>query len=137
MKDTRIAVISLLAMIAVVWWHCYCASSIEHWFTHCFCVWSVPWFFFASGLLYKKSLRQRGLIELVRGKLISLVFVYCLHLIVLSWVGGVMRIAVGAGPVARLCGYFLLWQTFWIDVLLANLVRKCLPKVYGVLSGGR
>ena len=64
-------------------------------------------------------------------------FVYCLHLIVLSWVGGVMRIAVGAGPVARLCGYFLLWQTFWIDVLLANLVRKCLPKVYGVLSGGR
>ena len=29
MKNGKIAIISLLAMFSVVWWHCYCGSAIE------------------------------------------------------------------------------------------------------------
>lgn len=64
-------------------------------------------------------------------------FVYCVHQIVLCWVGGVMRVTLGTGPVSRIFGYFLLWQTFWIDVFIANCVRKYLSRVYNVLVGGR
>ena len=66
-----------------------------------------------------------------------LFFVYCMHLIVLCWCGGIMRVALGASPAAKLCGYFALWFTFWIDVVVANVVRWKFPRVFAVLAGGR
>ena len=66
-----------------------------------------------------------------------LFFVYCMHLIVLCYVGGVLRYVLGYGPTARLVGYFALFQTFWGDVWVANLTRKYLPRAFTVLAGGR
>ena len=66
-----------------------------------------------------------------------LFFVYCLHLIVICWIGGIMRIVFGASPVSRLCGYFVLWLTFWLDVAVANVLRRKFPRVFAVLAGGR
>ena len=66
-----------------------------------------------------------------------LFFVYCMHLITLCWCGGIMRMVFGNSAVARLCGYFALWLTFWIDIAVANVIRKKFPRVFGVLSGGR
>lgn len=66
-----------------------------------------------------------------------LFFVYCIHLIVLCWCGGIMRVAIGRSPFSRLCGYFLLWQTFWIDVMIAGFMRRRFPRMFGVCSGGR
>lgn len=66
-----------------------------------------------------------------------LFFVYCMHLIVLCWCGGIMRVALGASPAAKLCGYFALWFTFWIDIVAANVVRRKFPRVFAVLAGGR
>ena len=66
-----------------------------------------------------------------------LFFVYCMHLIMLCWCGGIMRMAFGASPVARLCGYLALWGTFWIDIAVANVVRKKFSRIFAVLAGGR
>ena len=67
-----------------------------------------------------------------------LFFVYCMHLIILCWCGGAIRVALGvASPPARLCGYFVLWMTFWLDLFVGYTVRKRLPRVFVVLSGGR
>lgn len=66
-----------------------------------------------------------------------LFFVYCMHLIVLCWCGGIMRVAMGASPAARLCGYLALWFTFWIDVVVANVVRRKSSRVFAMLSGWR
>ena len=66
-----------------------------------------------------------------------LFFVYCMHLIVLCWCGGTMRVALGASPAAKLCGYFALWFTFWIDIVVANVVRRKFPRVFALLAGGR
>ena len=66
-----------------------------------------------------------------------LFFVYCMHLIVICWCGGVMRIVFGVSPVSRLCGYFVLWLTFWIDIAVANVVQRQFPRVFALLSGGR
>ncbi len=60
MKLNKIQIISFLAMLCVVWWHCYCGSFIERWFIPCFCVWSVPWFFFLSGVLFRKTLNTKA-----------------------------------------------------------------------------
>lgn len=64
-------------------------------------------------------------------------FVYCIHQITLCWAGGILRISIGTGPCARLCGYFLLWLTFLVDVVLANILRREFPRVFKLLSGGR
>lgn len=66
-----------------------------------------------------------------------LFFVYCMHLIILCWSGGVMRVLLGANPAARLCGYFALWMTFWIDVAIAYGMRRKFPRAFAVLAGGR
>lgn len=66
-----------------------------------------------------------------------LFFVYCMHLITLCWFGGILRIYLGGGAQARLCGYVLLALTFWVDVGVANAIRRLLPKVFQVLSGNR
>ena len=66
-----------------------------------------------------------------------LFIVYCMHLIVLCWCGGIMRLTLGINPAARLIGYFSLWLTFWLDVWLANLIKRRLCGIYKLLSGGR
>lgn len=66
-----------------------------------------------------------------------LFFVYCMHLIILCWCGGVMRVLLGASPAARLCGYFALWLTFWLNVWLSFLIKRWLPSMYLLMSGGR
>jgi len=63
--------------------------------------------------------------------------VYCMHIIVLCWVGGIIREVLGTSAIARVFGYFLLWFTFWVDVCVANLIRRRLPNFYLILSGGR
>ena len=63
--------------------------------------------------------------------------VYCLHLITICWVQGVLRISLGVGPAARLLGYFASWMTFGLDIWIVNLLKCRLPKAYVVLSGGR
>lgn len=66
-----------------------------------------------------------------------LFFVYCLHLIVICWVSGVLKLSLGTSPVARTISYITLGMTFWLDVLIANLVLKYFPRLYAVLAGGR
>lgn len=64
-------------------------------------------------------------------------FVYCAHLMVVCLVGGVIRVCFGGGLLVRLCAYFILFQTFWLDILLANLVKRIAPRLYNIASGGR
>ena len=63
--------------------------------------------------------------------------VYCLHLITICWVQGVLRVALGVGATSRLVGYFASWLTFGLDVWIVNLLKCRLPRAYAVLSGGR
>lgn len=76
MKLNKIQMISFLAMLCVVWWHCYCGSSIERWFIPCFCVWSVPWFFFLSGVLFRRTLNTKAYGIVIRLKVRSLLIPY-------------------------------------------------------------
>lgn len=64
-------------------------------------------------------------------------FVYCIHTVLLSYVGGVLRITFGTGPVSRVCCYFVLFLTFWIGILIANIVKCTFPRTYKLLSGRR
>lgn len=64
-------------------------------------------------------------------------FVYCMHKIIICWVGGCFRVLFGDGQMSRLITYYVLWLTFWIDLLIAVVVRKKFPRVYYILSGGR
>ena len=75
-KNTKIEVISFVAMLCVVWWHCYCGSSIERWFIPGFCVWSVPWFFFLSGVLFRKTIDSKPYSVVIRSKIRSLLMPY-------------------------------------------------------------
>ena len=63
--------------------------------------------------------------------------VYCLHLITICWVQGVLRVALGVGASARLLGYFAGWLTFGLDIWIVNLMKCRLSKAYVILSGGR
>ena len=71
-------IISFLAMLAVVAWHCYCGSQLERWFIPAFCVWAVPWFFFLSGALFRKTLDSKGYVAIVVQKIHSLLIPYIL-----------------------------------------------------------
>lgn len=64
-------------------------------------------------------------------------FVYCFHLVVICWVGGCLRLSIGSSAIARMSAYFMLWMTFWLDVLLANGIKKVAPACYQLLSGSR
>ena len=66
-----------------------------------------------------------------------LFFVYCMHLMTLCWCGGIMRVVLGNSPAARVLGYFALGQTIWFDVWVANGMKRHLPRMYSLLSGGR
>lgn len=63
--------------------------------------------------------------------------VYCMHLIFLFLGGGMWRTLLGVGPWSRFLGYLFLWQTFWIDLVVANLIKTKLPRLYIWLAGGR
>ena len=75
-KNKKIEVISFVAMICVVWWHCYCGSQVERWFIPGFCVWSVPWFFFLSGVLFRRTLDSKQYATIVVSKIRSLLVPY-------------------------------------------------------------
>ena len=75
-KNTKIEVVSFVAMLCVVWWHCYCGSNIERWFIPGFCVWSVPWFFFLSGVLFSKTLNYKTYGIVIWSKVRSLLIPY-------------------------------------------------------------
>lgn len=66
-----------------------------------------------------------------------LFFVYCLHLIVVCWTGGVLKLAFGLSPQSRMVSYLALCCTFWLDILVANLIMKYVPTIYSVLAGKR
>lgn len=66
-----------------------------------------------------------------------LFFIYCIHLIVICWIGGGLKLALGITPFARTVSYIALCMTFWLDVLIANLMLRYFPRLYAVLSGGR
>ena len=82
MKANRLALISLMAMVGVVCWHCYCGSGLEQWFIPSFCVWSVPWFFFLSGVLFRKTLETNPIGHVVLAKIKSLVVLYILWCVI-------------------------------------------------------
>lgn len=71
-----------MAMICVVWWHCYCGSQIERWFIPGFCVWSVPWFFFLSGVLFCRTLDSKSNKVIILQKAWSLLVPYVIWCII-------------------------------------------------------
>ena len=81
-NSKKIELISLLAMIGVVWWHCYCGSQIELWFIPGFCVWSVPWFFFLSGVLFCRTLDSKSNKVIILQKARSLLVPYVIWCII-------------------------------------------------------
>lgn len=70
-------------------------------------------------------------------KLNVLFFVYCMHIIILYWSRGVLRVALGTSPFMSLVRYFILLQTFWLDIIIANGIRRFFPRMFTVLAGGR
>ena len=81
-RNKKIELISFMAMLCVVWWHCYCGSSIEQWFIPGFCVWSVPWFFFLSGVLFRKTLETKTYRVVVSSKVRSLLIPYIIWCVI-------------------------------------------------------
>lgn len=67
----------------------------------------------------------------------SMFFVFCVHMIVITWVSFVVRYFCGTGNLVRILAYFCLMQTFWADIAIAVIVRRIFPGVYEMLSGGR
>ena len=45
--------------------------------------------------------------------------------------------ALGTSQLMSLMRYFILLQTFWLDLIIANGIRKAFPRAFLVLSGGR
>lgn len=76
-RNSKIQLISFLAAICVIWWHCYCGSTIERWIIP-FCYWAVPWFFGVSGYFIVGSSDKRSSWGFVKSKIYSLLFPYVL-----------------------------------------------------------
>lgn len=70
-------------------------------------------------------------------KLNVMFFVYCMHVIVLYWSRGVLRMGIGTSPAMSMVRYVMLLLTFWMDIAIANGVRKISPRMFAVLAGGR
>lgn len=70
-------------------------------------------------------------------KLSVLFIVYCMHIIVLQYCRCVLRLILGTSPLMSLARYFVLCQTFWLDIILANILRKTCPRIFAILAGGR
>lgn len=90
-RNSRVAVISLLAMISVLWQHCSCGSRGEQWFLPLMAVWAVPWFFAVSGFFFEESLIRHGVINVLKRKVSSLVipyFIWCIFGVLLCLIVG-------------------------------------------------
>ena len=73
----KLRLISFLAMCAVVSWHIDVASSVvKRWLCPIACFWSVPWFFFASGVFFVFSIQKKSWVSFAVGKIQSLVIPY-------------------------------------------------------------
>ena len=92
---------------------------------------------FLSGLYDLIDSKLDGGVPAFPGRFAVMFFIYCFHLVTISWIGGCLRLVLGTGGAARITAYFILWSTFFIDILLANAVRKLFPKIYQILAGGR
>ena len=97
----RLSLISLAATLSVIMWHCQCQSSVERWILPSLCFWSVPWFFFLSGVLFVQSLLRRGAGDLLRAKFWSLLVPYVCWCIIGS-------IITGGSSYADICKVFAL-----------------------------
>lgn len=91
--NKKIALISFMAMVCVVWWHCFCGSQIERWFVPSFCVWSVPWFFFVSGVMFRRTVELKSYRKILSSKVRSLLIPY----IVWCGIGSIITMAANGG----------------------------------------
>ena len=64
-------------------------------------------------------------------------FVYCLHTCVIRYTGNGLRYALGISPMVKALSFCLNFFSFWVDVLIAALIMRFLPRIYKPLSGGR
>lgn len=88
----KISLISFCAMCAVVSWHVGVDGGVlKRWFAPVLSVWSVPWFFFISGVFFVYSIQKASFVRFVIGKIRSLLIpyiVWCvLGFLVLSLMG--------------------------------------------------
>ena len=74
--STKIRIISMVAMFAIVAWHSACGSSVEKWFIPWFTTWAVPWFFLVSGFFFVKTADKTGRQSFLRNKSKSLLVPY-------------------------------------------------------------
>lgn len=72
----KIKIISFVAMVAVVAWHCECGAEVERWFIPWVTHWSVPWFFAVSGFFFVKTAERVSIIEFFRKKTKTLLVPY-------------------------------------------------------------
>lgn len=73
----KMSLISFLAMCAVVSWHIAIGSRVlKRWLAPIFTVWSVPWFFFVSGVFFVYSIQKVSWGRFVIGKVRSLLIPY-------------------------------------------------------------
>lgn len=64
-------------------------------------------------------------------------FIYLFHTIILSYLGGGLRILRQRIDIPSDLMFALAFATFFANVVLANILRNHLPRLYGVLTGGR
>lgn len=63
--------------------------------------------------------------------------VYCMHLILINWMGGCIRVVLGSSQLARILGYIMSLSSFALGLWLSNELRKRWPRTWAFLSGGR
>lgn len=77
-----LSLVSLGAMVGVLWWHSICGSQMEEFLVPLLCTWSVPWFFFVSGIFFRHSIERKSLGTFSIGKVRSLVVPYLLWCVI-------------------------------------------------------
>lgn len=68
---------------------------------------------------------------------VGVFFVYCIHEVVLRYIKGISIEILGKGDLVRLMVYLLHIGSFWLDLGIAIVVRRCCPRLYLILSGSR
>ena len=64
-------------------------------------------------------------------------FIYCLHVSVIRYSGNVLRVGLGASSSIKSFGFFCNWLSFFVDVGIAVVGVRFVPRFYRLLSGGR
>ena len=91
----KISLVSFLAMCAVVSWHIGDDGGVlMRWLAPVITVWSVPWFFFVSGVFFVYSIQKVSLGRFVLGKVRSLLIPYLIWCVL----GVVILTLMGAKP---------------------------------------